>query len=419
MKKSRLTRAGFGAVAGAVGVSLVLAACSSSSSSTPTPGGSSGGDTTPIKVGLIWPETGAAAPGYTQSNLGAKARIQAFNDAGGLNGRKIELVEADDASSVDGVLTGVKKLIDQENVYAILMDSPFFSAASRYATQKGVPVFGYALGPEWADPANTNMFSFSGTNYVPQAGTDTDGKLMAALGGTTLGTIGYGQSESSQNAAKNSAKSAIAAGLTAPYVNTSVPFGAVDFNAIALAMKDKGVDTVTLPLNVNSSVALLSALRQAGSPAKVALIYAGYGADFLKDTNSVAAAEGAYFYSQLVPFSADTAATQTLAKNLSGVGWTGDVPTGIATSYMGADLFIFALNRNGGDLSQADFITKTRAITDYDGAGLIGDPTKPIDLSKVPSDSPPGWCAWWTRLQDGKFVTVPEASPACGNRLPD
>ena len=420
MTKSLLSRAGLATVAGAVGVSLVLAACSSSSSSTPDNNASSGGNTDPIKVGILWSKTGPAAPGYLNSTKGAEARIKTFNDAGGIGGRKIELVEADDASNVDGALAGIKKLIDQENVFAIINDSPFFAGAYRYTVQKGVPVFSGAFdGPEWADPANKNLFSYYGAGPQPAPATTNLGELLKAKGGTALGTVGYGQSQSSTLAAQVAGVSATTAGLTAPYINTSVPFGGVDFGAITLAMKDKGVDSVYLPLNINSSTALLASAKQNGLTFKVAVVAAGYGSALLADPPSLAANEGSFFGTAIAPFELETEATKAVQAALTAVGFPGDPDFQVATSYMGTDLLIFGLNRNGDpNVSQEDFITSTRAITDYDGAGVIGDPTKLIDLSQQPNaEAPPGWCGYYVQLVGGKFTTVPDASPQCGTTI--
>ena len=420
MKKSLLSRAGLATVAGAVGVSLVLAACSSSSSSTPDNNASSGGNTDPIKVGILFSKTGPSAPGSLNSSTGAEARIKVFNDAGGLGGRKIELVEADDASSVDGALAGVKKLIDQENVFAIINDSPFFAGAYRYTVQKGVPTFSGSFdGPEWADPANKNLFSYYGAGPQPAPATTVLGEFVKSKGGTALGALGYGQSQSSSLAAQVAGVSATTAGLTAPYINTSIPFGGVDFNAIALAMKDKGVDSVYLPLIISSSTAMLAAAKQANLDLKVPVVAAGYGSALLADKGAVAANEGAYFGTAIAPFELQTEATKKVQAALTAVGFPGDPDFQVATAYMGADLLIFGLNRkNDPNVSQEDFITSTRAITDYDGAGVVGDPTKPIDLSQQPNaEAPPGWCGYYVQLKGGQFVTVPDSSPRCGTTI--
>ena len=420
MVKSFKSRAGMAAAAGIVGASMLLAACSSSDSSTPGSGtSSSGGNTDPIKVGFLTGVTGAAAPGNKDGILGAQARIKVLNDAGGINGRQIELVTADDTSTPDGNLAAVKRLIDQEEVFAIITDTPFFFGGYRYTVQKGVPTYSFAFdGPEWSDPANNNLFSYSGAPPNPQAATTVLGEFLKKKGGTALGTVGYAQSQSSSDSANNAGVSARAAGMTAPYINISVPFGGVDFNAITLAMKDKGVDSLYLPIIVNSSTAILAAAKQNGLSIKAALVAAGYGRSTLADTASLAANEGAYFLPAIAPFELQTEATKKVQSALEAVGYVGDPDFPVAVGYMAADLLITGLNQPGATDSQEALITATRALK-YDGAGVIGDPSKPIDMSIVPNPdgAPPGWCQYYVQLTGGKFVPDPDASPICGTTI--
>ncbi|MBI4630328.1 MAG: ABC transporter substrate-binding protein, partial [Chloroflexi bacterium] len=74
---------------------LLLAACS-----TPAPTAAPK-DTTPIKVGAIFDLTGATADVGTPYSEGLKGYVEWKNAAGGINGRKIDLLSADYAYKVD------------------------------------------------------------------------------------------------------------------------------------------------------------------------------------------------------------------------------------------------------------------------------------------------------------------------------
>src|SRR5262245_37559242 len=81
----------------------------SADSAATTSGGSSGsqasapgGTASKIKVGFITSATGNASSTFADAEKGAKAAFQAINKAGGINGRQIELVSADDQSSPTG-----------------------------------------------------------------------------------------------------------------------------------------------------------------------------------------------------------------------------------------------------------------------------------------------------------------------------
>src|SRR5215471_9918123 len=174
-----MKRRGIGAAVMVTALAILTAACSSSSKSSSSSGGTTGGTTgsstgsssgsntasapgvtkDTIKIGFITSATGNASSTFADSAKGAQARISALNDAGGINGRKITLVTADDQSSVSGDLTAAQDLVNK-GVFAIIDYTPYAFGGYRYLQQKGIPVTGGSFdGPEWGKQPNTNMFS--------------------------------------------------------------------------------------------------------------------------------------------------------------------------------------------------------------------------------------------------------------------
>jgi branched-chain amino acid transport system substrate-binding protein len=72
-----------------------------------------------IRIGMFGPLTGPVSMYGHPINDGAIAVYQAVNDAGGINGRKIEIVEEDDACDPAKARAAVKKMISRDNVFAI------------------------------------------------------------------------------------------------------------------------------------------------------------------------------------------------------------------------------------------------------------------------------------------------------------
>lgn len=74
-----------------------------------------------IKIGLMGPFTGASAPFGTAIKRGAEMAVADVNNAGGINGRKVTLVERDDqyAGSATLGVQNVQDLISKENVIAV------------------------------------------------------------------------------------------------------------------------------------------------------------------------------------------------------------------------------------------------------------------------------------------------------------
>jgi branched-chain amino acid transport system substrate-binding protein len=71
-----------------------------------------------IRIGMFGPMTGPYAVGSLQL-LGAAAIYKSINDAGGINGRKLELFIEDDACDPNKTIAATKKLISQDHVFMI------------------------------------------------------------------------------------------------------------------------------------------------------------------------------------------------------------------------------------------------------------------------------------------------------------
>jgi branched-chain amino acid transport system substrate-binding protein len=74
----------------------------------------------PIKVGTLTPLTGAGGPYGPVMVKAVKAVVDQVNAAGGVLGRKIELVSEDDQTSPEAGVRAARKLIDVDKVSAIL-----------------------------------------------------------------------------------------------------------------------------------------------------------------------------------------------------------------------------------------------------------------------------------------------------------
>ncbi len=108
-----------GRVAGLVLAGVVLASlagCGKGSSS----GGSTSSSTEPYKVGAILSLTGTYAGLGGPEKKTIEMEVKRINDAGGINGRQIEVIIEDDATDEAKAVAAATKLIDQDGVIAIL-----------------------------------------------------------------------------------------------------------------------------------------------------------------------------------------------------------------------------------------------------------------------------------------------------------
>lgn len=74
----------------------------------------------PIKLGTLTPLTGAGGPYGPVMASAAKAVIDAVNAAGGVRGRRVELVSEDDQTNPEAGVRAARKLIDVDKVSAIM-----------------------------------------------------------------------------------------------------------------------------------------------------------------------------------------------------------------------------------------------------------------------------------------------------------
>lgn len=113
-----------------------------------------------IVIGTHQPLTGPAAPGYSTISVGAKAVYSYINDAGGLNGRKIDYRVEDDGYNPTRTVEVVKKLVLQDQVFALVggLGTPTHSKVTEFLTAEGVPDVLVSSGAlAWDDPAKSPM----------------------------------------------------------------------------------------------------------------------------------------------------------------------------------------------------------------------------------------------------------------------
>ena len=111
---------------------------------------SSGGDKKAagdeIVIGANFELTGNHAQYGANANNGLKLAIKEANDAGGVNGKKIKVVEADAKSEAAESVNAATKLISDDKVIAIVGPAVTANviAESQVATDNGIPVIGPA-----------------------------------------------------------------------------------------------------------------------------------------------------------------------------------------------------------------------------------------------------------------------------------
>jgi branched-chain amino acid transport system substrate-binding protein len=147
-----------------------------------------GGEEAPFKIGVMESVTG---PGETYGNVAVEAKqmaVDEINEAGGIDGRMLELIVEDSKCSAQDSITAYRKLTDVDGVKIILGTScsGAMLGAAPLAESDGVVLFsGLATNP---DIAAAGDYIFRTAMSDAQLGIDT-GNVMWADGARTLATI--------------------------------------------------------------------------------------------------------------------------------------------------------------------------------------------------------------------------------------
>lgn len=400
----------FSSVVAAAVVGLPLAVLASSSA--PTPAFASG---SPITIAYITSVTGEGGAEDGTSPAAFEARLDLQNAEGGVNGHKLVPLIIDDQTNPSSIATAVQEA--DSKAFAIVSQSPLFFLAAKYPQQAGIPVTGsYSDGPEWGQQPYTNMFASDNGSLNPAYPVTTEaGTIFKKFGATKLGTYGYGISPSSSRAAIQTGDSFTHAGGKTVVVNTSIPFGSVDFTSIALTAKQDGVNAIAPEMDANSNYALAEALEQAGVKLKTAVYATGYEPDVI---NSPAwpSLQGGYFLSLFRPWLIPNAATEQMQSAMEKYAHftKSDFPSfSQYEAWAGADLMIKGLELAGPNPTHAAVIKDLRGLKSYNAGGLLPQSFDyATNFGKDPKE-----CTWVVQADKTGFKMA-APNPICGSDIP-
>jgi branched-chain amino acid transport system substrate-binding protein len=380
--------------------------------------GSAGASTkAPITIAEIVSTTGPAGAQYARAPQGFLARVAQQNANGGINGHKINGVVVNDAGNYTEETSIVQGAVQTKGAVGIVSVTPFMFEAYRWLQQNHIPVTGASSdGPEWGQPQNTNMFP-SDTAYVQpnNPATSALSKTMKLIKAKNVSSLGYSISPLSSQAAKNYAAAAEYVHIKAPYVNTSVTFGATDFTSEALAIKNAGSDLVTPSMDDNSNFALLQDVRNTGSKAK-GLLATGLEPTAI-GSSAWPALQGSYFFQVWVPAQLKTKGTtafQAALQKYQHVSTKTFPDWATYEGWLGATLMIKGLKLDGPKPTSSGIISKLRKVTNFNGNTLLSAPINYATIMKTYGPT----CIYVLKAIQSGFSPL-NTKPICGGAIPN
>jgi branched-chain amino acid transport system substrate-binding protein len=130
---------------------------------TPSAGDTTGVTDTEILLGSHLPLSGLAAAWGVDLKAGMDAQIAYVNDNGGVNGRKLKLIVGDDQYTGPMASEVVRKLVEQDKVFAIVggLGTAAHSAVYKYLETNGVPDMLMLAGlSRFTDPVVKTRFGY-------------------------------------------------------------------------------------------------------------------------------------------------------------------------------------------------------------------------------------------------------------------
>jgi ABC-type branched-subunit amino acid transport system substrate-binding protein len=330
-----------------------------------------------IRLGLLYPDTGTSQSLFAPFRAGVDARLGVANEAGGVHGRTVSYLWADDRSAPEGNLASATTLLGR-GAFALLEGTSAASGSAAFLHAQGVPVVGASLEQPWT--IYDNMFSYS--NLLASSGSvSTYGDFVAAHGGHRAVLVVSEGSATSVNLAAELAESLRSAGIDV--VGRVDAATSISYPTLGAEIKNSGADTLVGAVTGTTFGAAALAALGAQAHLRVLLSPAGYDQRTLDLFRSITAVQtitaGAYFVVDFLPFEADRPGHRQFLAAMA--RYAPEVPQArqqaALSGWISADLMLRGLQEAGDCPTRAGLIETLRSIHDYTADGLL---TEPVDF---------------------------------------
>ncbi len=305
-----------------------------------------------IRLGQAAVFSGPAAQLGIQMRNGIKAYFDFVNDAGGVHGRKLELVTEDDFYESSRAPAASKKLIEEHKVFALLgyVGTPTGAAHLPVVTQAKVPLVGMFTGAEiLRDPLSRYVFHVRASYYDE---TDKIVEQVVSTGGRKIAV--FYQADSYGEAGRKGTEIALAKRGMKIHATGTVERNTVKVDEAVKAIHASQPDAVVMVSAYTSCAEFIRQMRKAGSGA----IF--YNVSFV-GSKALADALGKEGYgvaiSQVVPFpwGRSVPVVKEYQQAAAKAGNT-DYNFSAMEGFLTAKVMVEGLKRAGRDLTRETFI---------------------------------------------------------------
>lgn len=407
-------------LAGLAAVALLLSACSES---TEDDGPASGGPSDP---GSEQPDTRTTRGVtddkilvggnvydlyYGNARLGVEARLAEANAAGGVHGRQIEVVEiANDNNEATRGLENVQRLVEQEEVFALLPVMSGGFGGGDYIVENNIPTFGWGTHPAFCD--NDNAFGFTGCVTHPSLtkGSNALGTGLEAMLGSTDATVAFlgEDNDSSKGGVELLVASVEDKGFEVVLEDTSLPAppdplgDASPFVSKVMQADDGNPPDIVYLVATLSGTKIADALQGAGYEGQI----------FTPSYSPVLLGQPGYdgiFINTQFSLDPEVPANAAMLEAVREIEPDAQLDLAIAAGYWTTDFFIAGLEATGEDLTVENLLRTLNDGFTYEVPEVVGPSSWPDNHElSVP-------CSAITETRDGAFV--PLVPLTCGENI--
>lgn len=339
---------------------------------------------------------------YGDARIGVEARVKELNDAGGVHGRKIEIVEiANDNNEATKSLENVQRLVEQEKVFALLPVMSGGFGGGDFIVDNDIPTFGWGTHPAFCE--NQIAFGFTGCVTHPSLtkGSNALGTGLEELLGTTDATVAFLGEDN--DAGKGGVELLVASvedkGFDVVLQDTSLPAppdvlgDESPFVSKIMSADDGNPPDIVYIVATLSGTKLAAGLQGAGFEGK---IFTPSYSPLLLGSDGY---DGVFVNTQ---FSMDpeVPANAAMLEAVHAIDPDAQLNLAISAGYWTTDFFIAALKQTGEDLTVENLLQALNDGFSYEVPDVVGKSTWPDNHElSVP-------CSAITEVQGTTFVPV-------------
>ena len=346
---------------------------------------------TEIRLGMANAQTGPAAGLGTGMKAGASAYFARVNAAGGVNGRKIELVVKDDGYEPARTASATEALIGTDKVYALFgyVGTPTSSAAVPIASKAQVPYLFPFTGAEFLrNPVNKWVFNVR-ASYFDETEAMVE-RLTKDLGTKKIAMLM--QDDAFGEAVKGGIARALFKRNMKIHAESRIKRNSLEVDAAVDELKAAQPEAIIFVGTYKQMAAAVKKAKAANMPARFLTV------SFIGTENFIAEAGAAgdgVFITQVVPSPQD--ASVPLVKNYQADVKAENLGYTSLEGYVNAMVFVEALKAAGAQPTRASLVTALEGLnTDVGGFKVKFSPSIHQGSSTV----------YVTKVQGGKAVSV-------------